>query len=140
MSFKKLLYWSVVGLLCCVSFCCTAKHFTCTCRYILFHILFHHGLSQDSEYSRLFYSAGPCCLSSQDTVLAKMLVCRVFRIILWKVSNELWANLIYQFASENPRFSIHPPPTRFPLSSHKSVLCVCEPVNCFVGKVVCVIF
>ena len=63
MSFKKLLYWSVVGLLCCVSFCCTAKHFTCTCRYILFHILFHHGLSQDFEYSSLCYTVGPCCLS-----------------------------------------------------------------------------
>ena len=28
-----------------------------------FYILFHHGLSQDTEYSSLRYIAGPCCLS-----------------------------------------------------------------------------
>ena len=31
--------------------------------YILFHILFHYGLSQDIEYSSLCYTVGPCCLS-----------------------------------------------------------------------------
>ena len=31
--------------------------------YILFHILFHYGLSQDMEYSSLCYTVGPCCLS-----------------------------------------------------------------------------
>ena len=30
---------------------------------ILFHILFHFGLSQDIEYSSLCYTVGPCCLS-----------------------------------------------------------------------------
>ena len=32
--------------------------------YILFfHILFHSGLSWDTEYSYLCYTVGPCCLS-----------------------------------------------------------------------------
>ena len=31
--------------------------------YILFHILFHYGLSQDIKYSSLCYIIGPCCLS-----------------------------------------------------------------------------
>ena len=30
---------------------------------ILFHILFHYGLSQDIEYSSLCHRVGPCCLS-----------------------------------------------------------------------------
>ena len=37
--------------------------------YILFHILFHSGLSQDVEYSPLCYTVGPCCLS-RDFVYA----------------------------------------------------------------------
>ena len=28
--------------------------------YILFYILFHYGLSHDSEYSSLYYTVGPC--------------------------------------------------------------------------------
>ena len=32
--------------------------------HILFHILFHYGLSQDSEYDFLRYSVGRCCLST----------------------------------------------------------------------------
>ena len=35
----------------------------CTYIYILFHTLFHCGLSQDIEYSSLCYAVGPCCLS-----------------------------------------------------------------------------
>ena len=31
--------------------------------YILFHTLFHYGLSQDIEYSSPCYTVGPCCLS-----------------------------------------------------------------------------
>ena len=30
--------------------------------YIFLHILFHYGLSQDVEYSSLWYKVGPCCL------------------------------------------------------------------------------
>ena len=38
-------YWSIVHLQCSVSFCCTAEWFSYTYRHILFHILFHYGLS-----------------------------------------------------------------------------------------------
>ena len=34
------------------------------CIYILFHILFHYGLSQDIYYSSLCYTIGPYCLST----------------------------------------------------------------------------
>ena len=40
----------IVGLMGCVNFHCAKKCFPYTCSYILFHTLFHHGLSQDSEY------------------------------------------------------------------------------------------
>ena len=30
--------------------------------YILFQILFHYRLLQDTEYSSLCYTGGPCCL------------------------------------------------------------------------------
>ena len=61
----------------CVNFCSTAKlviHM-CVCIhththtyiyiyiYILFHIIFYYGLSQDIEYSSLYYTGRPCCLS-----------------------------------------------------------------------------
>ena len=44
--FFNLFYWSTVDLQCCVIFC-TAQWFGFTYISILFHILFHHGLSQD---------------------------------------------------------------------------------------------
>ena len=61
--FFNLFYWRIVDLQCSVSFCCLAKWFSYTYTYILFHILFHDGLSQDIEYSSLCYKVGPCCLS-----------------------------------------------------------------------------
>ena len=30
--------------------------------YQLFHVLFHYSLLQDTEYSSLRYTVGPCCL------------------------------------------------------------------------------
>ena len=56
-------YWSTVDLQCYVNFCHIAKWFSYIHYIILFHILFHHGLSQDAEYNSLSYIVGPCCLS-----------------------------------------------------------------------------
>ena len=61
--FKFIFYWSIVELQRCVNYCCTAKWLSYTHIYILSHILFHYGLSQDIEYSSLCYTVGPCCLS-----------------------------------------------------------------------------
>ena len=61
--FKNLFYWTIVDLQHCVSFRCTANWFCYTYVYILFHILFRDGLSQDIEYSSLCGTVGPCCLS-----------------------------------------------------------------------------
>ena len=68
--------------------------------YILFHILFHYGLSQDIEYSSLCSTVGPCCLP-----------------------------ILYMFVSANPKLPIHPSLTPLPLSKHKSVLYICESVS-----------
>ena len=64
-SFKKifLFYWSIVELLCCVHYCYIAKWLSFAHIYIIFHILFHYGLSQDIEDSSLCCTAGPCCVS-----------------------------------------------------------------------------
>ena len=58
----NLFYWSIVDLQCCIGFRCTAKWFTYICIY-LFQILLHYVLLQNSEYSSLCYTVGPCCLS-----------------------------------------------------------------------------
>ena len=47
---QLIFYWSIVELQCCVNYSCTAKWFSYTFIYILFHFLFHYGLSQDIEY------------------------------------------------------------------------------------------
>ena len=31
--------------------------------YTVSYILFHYGLPQDVEYTSLYYTLGPCCLS-----------------------------------------------------------------------------
>ena len=49
---------NVVDLQCYVNFCHTAKWFGYTYIYILSHILFHYGLSQDTEYSSLGSTVG----------------------------------------------------------------------------------
>ena len=43
----------------CVNYCCTGKWLSYTFIYILFHILFHYGLSQNIEYSSLCSTVGP---------------------------------------------------------------------------------
>ena len=49
-------YWSTVDLQF-FNFCYKVIHI------FFFNILFHYGLSQDTEYSSLQYTVGPCCLS-----------------------------------------------------------------------------
>ena len=68
--FFNLFYSSIVGLQCCINFCCTEKWLGYTHIPILFHILFHYGLSQDIENGSLSYTVGPCWLS-----ILYMLVC-----------------------------------------------------------------
>ena len=48
---------SLVDLLLCVNFCCTAESLCIdTHIHLLFHILFHYVLSQDTDYSSLCYT------------------------------------------------------------------------------------
>ena len=54
---------SIADLQGCVNFCCTTEWFSYTHIYILFYIIFHYSLSQDTEYNSLGYAVGPCCLS-----------------------------------------------------------------------------
>ena len=61
-----LFYWSIVDLQCCVNFCYIAKWSSYIYIYVYIcnlHILFHDGLSQDTEHSSLCSTVGPCCLS-----------------------------------------------------------------------------
>ena len=57
-----LFYWNIVDLQCCVNLYCT-KNCSVLHTCILFHILFHYGLSHVTEYSSLYYPVGPCFLS-----------------------------------------------------------------------------
>ena len=61
-------------------------------RNILFHILFHYGLSQDVEYSSLWYAVGTCL------------------------------SVLYVFASANPRLPGLCSYTSLTLGNHKSVI------------------
>ena len=54
--------WSIVDLQCCVSFRCTEND-SVIYVFIYFHIIFHYRLLQYIEYSSLFYTVNPFCLS-----------------------------------------------------------------------------
>ena len=97
-------YLSTVDLQCCVNFCCIAKWFSYT-YIILFHILFHYHLSQDTEYSSPCYTVGVCCLSTLYISLHLLI----------------------------PNSQFIPPPTFLPLIIHKSVLSVCSLLLFFKG-------
>ena len=56
-----ILYWSIVDLQCCVSGVHQSESVIHTHVSIIFQILFHDGLSQDTEYSSLCSTVGPCC-------------------------------------------------------------------------------
>ena len=56
---KDFFNWSIVHIQCCVNYCYTAKWFS----YTYIYILFHYGLSQDIKYSFLCCTIGPCYLS-----------------------------------------------------------------------------
>ena len=46
----------------------------CVYVYILFHIILHYGLLLDIEYSCLYCTVGPCCLSV-DTLYIVVCIC-----------------------------------------------------------------
>ena len=57
------------------------------------YILFHYGLSQDTEYSSLCYTVGPCCLSILNVIVFQIptysrLVSAV--VVLWHLDSSLW--------------------------------------------------
>ena len=83
--------WSIFDLQYCVNFCCIEKWLLYIFFFILCHILFNYGLSQDIEYSALCHTVGPCCLS-----------------ILFVTSTNL-------------KLPIHPSPTLQPPGNHEFV-------------------
>ena len=98
--FKNLFYRSKhIDLHCCANFYFRAKWFSYTC--LLFHILFHYGLSQNGEYSSPCYAVGP----------------------------YVYPFCIKYFASANPKFPPYPFSIPLPLGNHMSVLYVWASVS-----------
>ena len=58
--FLKFILFNIIDLQCCVNLYYIAKQFRYTYAYVLFHILFHSGSSQGTEYRTLPCTAGPC--------------------------------------------------------------------------------
>ena len=72
------LFKIIVDLQCCTNFCSIAKwQSRCVCVYIyvciyiykLPHIIFHHGLSQETGYSSLCHVVGSHCLSILNVIV-----------------------------------------------------------------------
>ena len=82
--------------------------------YILFHILFHYGLSQDTKYSSLCYTAGRCCLSILYTTPC-----------------------ICEFQTPSPTLSQS---NSLPLGNHQSILLCPWFCFCSIDRFFCVIF
>ena len=86
--FEVYLIYNVV-LISVVNFWCIAKWFSYSYIYILFHILFHYGLSQDIEYSCLCCTVGPCFFS-----ILYIIVC-IMQLIFWSCEQNCTLPPIY---------------------------------------------
>ena len=97
--FFKFVLFNIIELQCCVHLHYIAKWFSYTYAYILFRILFHSGLSQDTEYSTLHYTAGPC------VSILHLISFSLFKFCLdlpWlPVSFLLWGNNLENTESEH---------------------------------------
>ena len=71
--------------------------------HILFYILFHHGLSQETGYGSLFCTVGPYSLSILNVI-----------------------NNLHPLIPNSQSILAYTP---FPPSNHKSVLYICESVS-----------
>ena len=132
--------YSRVDLQCCASFCCTAKWPSHAYIYILFlvwssvmvspkrlgivlimhiyvhsfsYIISYHGLSQETGYSSLCYTAGPHCLSILNVI-------------------------VYIYQPQTPSLSYFLPPTLWQPQVYS--LCLCESVSLLYNRLICAIF
>ena len=73
---------------CCVDFCCTTKLFCYTHTYILFHVLFHYGLSQDLFFFKDFFWCGPFLKSFIDFITILFLF--FCSLLFWSWGWGMW--------------------------------------------------
>ena len=91
--------------------------------YILFHIIFHYGLSQDIEYSFLCYTVGPCCLSilyirgPQPPVPVHILLGTGTHSRRWAAGEGAKLHLLLPIAPHRSHYRLNHPPA--PLSAEK---------------------
>ena len=85
--FKTTFCWSIVDLQNCVSFSCTAVFsYTYWHISILFQILFHYRLLQDTECSPLCYPVGPSYLS-------------ILTHIVWLLSSPVFLKTVASYSN-----------------------------------------